>query len=48
MSAEDLRVVDVSREHQVQVLANTGCLEKSFSVVFLVLLCGECYENVYT
>jgi hypothetical protein len=26
----------------------TGCLEKSFTMVFQILLCGECYEHVYT
>jgi hypothetical protein len=26
-----------------------GCLKKkSFAIVFQMLLCGECYENVYT
>jgi hypothetical protein len=27
---------------------NTECLKKSFTMVFQMLLCGECYENVYT
>jgi hypothetical protein len=27
---------------------NTGCLEKSFTKIFQMLLCGECYESVYT
>jgi hypothetical protein len=27
---------------------NIGCFEKSFAMVFQMLLSGECYENVYT
>jgi hypothetical protein len=27
---------------------NAGCFKKSFTMVFKMLLCGECYENVYT
>jgi hypothetical protein len=26
----------------------TGCFEKSFAMVIEMLLCGECYKNVYT
>jgi hypothetical protein len=29
--------------HQVQDVT-----KKSFTMVFEILLCGECYENVYT
>jgi hypothetical protein len=28
--------------------STAGCLKKPFTVVFQMLLCGECYENVYT
>jgi hypothetical protein len=28
--------------------SNAGCFKKSFTVVFQMFLCGECYENVYT
>jgi hypothetical protein len=27
---------------------NTGCLKKIFTMVFQMLRCGECYENVQT
>jgi hypothetical protein len=27
---------------------NAGCLKKSFTMVFQILLCGECYRNVYS
>jgi hypothetical protein len=27
---------------------NAGCFKKSFTSVFQMLLCGECYGNVYT
>jgi hypothetical protein len=27
---------------------NAACFEKSFTVVFHMLLCGDCYEKVYT
>jgi hypothetical protein len=27
---------------------NVECFKKSFTMVFQMLLCGECYENVYT
>jgi hypothetical protein len=27
---------------------NIGYFKKSFTIVFQMLLCGECYENVYT
>jgi hypothetical protein len=27
---------------------STECFKKSFTAVLQVLLCGECYENVYT
>jgi hypothetical protein len=27
---------------------NKGCFKKSFTLMFQMLLCGECYENVYT
>jgi hypothetical protein len=27
---------------------NTGCFKKSSIIVFQMLLCGECYENIYT
>jgi hypothetical protein len=26
---------------------NAECFTKSFTMVFQMLLCGECYENVY-
>jgi hypothetical protein len=26
----------------------TGCLKNNFTMVFQTLLCGECYENLYT
>jgi hypothetical protein len=26
----------------------TGCSKMTFTMVFRMLLCGECYENVYT
>jgi hypothetical protein len=29
-------------------LVMQGCLEKSFAMEFQMLLCGECYENIYT
>jgi hypothetical protein len=31
----------------VAFTGNAGCLKKSF-MVFQMLLCGECYENIYT
>jgi hypothetical protein len=27
---------------------NAGCLKKRFTMIFQMLLCGECFENVYT
>jgi hypothetical protein len=27
---------------------NAGCFKKGFTMLFKMLLCGECYENVYT
>jgi hypothetical protein len=27
---------------------NAGCFKKIFTMVFQMLLCGECHENVYT
>jgi hypothetical protein len=27
---------------------NAGCLKNSFTMVLQMLLCIECYENVYT
>jgi hypothetical protein len=27
---------------------NEGCFKKSCTVIFKMLLCGECYGNVYT
>jgi hypothetical protein len=27
---------------------NARCFKKSFTTVLQMLLCGECYENVYT
>jgi hypothetical protein len=27
---------------------NAGCFKKCFTMVFQMLLCGECYENVQT
>jgi hypothetical protein len=27
---------------------NAGCLKNSGTIVFQMLLCGKCYENVYT
>jgi hypothetical protein len=33
--------VDSCAEH-------TGCFKKSFTMVFQMLLCGKCYENIYT
>jgi hypothetical protein len=27
---------------------NARCFKSSFSMVFQMLLCGECYENIYT
>jgi hypothetical protein len=32
----------------VTFTGNLGCFKKSFTMVFQVLLCGKCYENVYT
>jgi hypothetical protein len=28
--------------------SNTRCLKTFFTMVFQMVLCGECYENVYT
>jgi hypothetical protein len=28
--------------------SNVGCFKKRFTMVFQMLLCGECYENIYT
>jgi hypothetical protein len=33
---------------QTGIHDNTGCFKKSFRMVFQMLLCIECYENVYT
>jgi hypothetical protein len=30
------------------LLQNTGCFKNNFTIVFEMLLCGECYEDVYT
>jgi hypothetical protein len=32
----------------VTFTGNAGCFKNNFTVVFQMLLCGECYENVYT
>jgi hypothetical protein len=32
----------------VTFTGNAGCFKRSFTMVFKILLCGECYENVYT
>jgi hypothetical protein len=32
----------------VTCTGNAGCFKKRPTVVFQMLLCGECYENVYT
>jgi hypothetical protein len=28
--------------------SNAGCFKNSFTMAFQMLLCGECYESVYT
>jgi hypothetical protein len=38
----------ISRSLMQRVKINTGCFKKSFTMVFQMLLCGECYKNVYT
>jgi hypothetical protein len=32
----------------VTFTGNAGCLKRSFTMVFQMLLCEGCYENVYT
>jgi hypothetical protein len=31
---------------KVTSTGNAGCFKKSFIIIFQMLLCGECYENV--
>jgi hypothetical protein len=35
-------------QFNVTSTGNAGRFKKSFTIVFQMLLCGECYENVYT
>jgi hypothetical protein len=32
----------------LSIILDTGCFKKSFTMEFLMLLHGECYEDVYT
>jgi hypothetical protein len=34
-------------QFKITSTGNTACLKKSFTIVFQMLPCGECYENVY-
>jgi hypothetical protein len=38
---------DLGSVTDVTANLNAGCFKKGFPVVFQMLLCGECYENVY-
>jgi hypothetical protein len=35
-------------QNWLQIYSYSGCLEKSFTMLFQILLSGVCYENVYT
>jgi hypothetical protein len=35
-------------QFNVTFTGNAACFKKSFIMLFQMLLCGECYENVYT
>jgi hypothetical protein len=38
----------ISKQHIKPGRRNKGCFKKSFTVVFQMLLCGVCYENIST
>jgi hypothetical protein len=39
---------NVAQRFNVTSTGNAGCLKNNFTMVFQMLLCDECYENVYT